>query len=62
MTFLRFVDLYWLAPAIQGVEAHTSVLSLQKEFWKCMRIFPKEEDKEKYVKNRVSFFFFLLFC
>lgn len=57
MAFLRFLDLFWVAPMVQGKEAYASMDFLQEEFWICLRKFPKtEEEKKIYVKDRVSAF------
>lgn len=52
MAFLRYFDLFWVAPVVQGKDAYASMKSLQIEFWSCLREFPKEEKKE-FVKDRV---------
>ncbi|GAN07059.1 hypothetical protein MAM1_0146c06549 [Mucor ambiguus] len=53
MAFLRFLDLFWVAPIVQGKEAYASMKFLQEEFWVCLRKFPKnKEEEKKYVKDR----------
>ncbi|KAI7906908.1 uncharacterized protein BX663DRAFT_121494 [Cokeromyces recurvatus] len=53
MAFLRFCDLFLLAPAIQGVEAYASMKFLRDEFWSCLRTFPKnKEEEKKFVKDK----------
>ncbi|CEP18267.1 hypothetical protein [Parasitella parasitica] len=53
MAFLRFLDLFWVAPVVQGKEAYASMQFLQDEFWTCLRKFPKtKEEEQKYVKDR----------
>ncbi|KAL7332772.1 hypothetical protein PS15p_201773 [Mucor circinelloides] len=53
MAFLRFLDLFWVAPILQGKEAYASMKFLQEEFWVCLRKFPKNKEEErKYVKDR----------
>ncbi|KAI8637594.1 hypothetical protein BD408DRAFT_424313 [Parasitella parasitica] len=53
MAFLRFLDLFWVAPVVQGKEAYASMQFLQEEFWVCLRKFPKTKEEEKiYVKDR----------
>lgn len=54
MAFLRYLDLFWVAPAVQGKDAYASMKSLRIEFWSCLRTFPKKEEEEKFVKDRVS--------
>ncbi|CAO3653418.1 unnamed protein product [Mucor hiemalis] len=51
MAFLRYFDLFWVAPVVQGKDAYASMKSLQIEFWSCLREFSKEEKKE-FVKDR----------
>ncbi|KAI8968953.1 hypothetical protein BDF20DRAFT_892461 [Mycotypha africana] len=53
MAFLRFLDLFWVAPMVQGVEAFATQRYLHEEFWSCLRKFPKtKEEEEKYVKDK----------
>lgn len=54
MAFLRYLDLFWVAPAVQGKDAYASMESLRIEFWSCLRTFPKKEEEEEFVKDRVS--------
>ncbi|KAI9486459.1 MAG: hypothetical protein EXX96DRAFT_549131 [Benjaminiella poitrasii] len=53
MAFLRFLDLFLVAPAVQGVEAYATMKFLRDEFWSCLRTFPKnKEEEKKFVKDR----------
>lgn len=57
MGFLRFVDLIWVAPMIQGTEPYATMEYLRNEFWTCLRVMPdkkKHDDEKPVVKDRVS--------
>lgn len=62
MAFLRFFDLFWIAPAVQGKDAYASIDCLQIEFWTCLRKKEKDiyerdiKDKKKKVCLKKNFF------
>ncbi|KAI8640289.1 hypothetical protein BD408DRAFT_390894 [Parasitella parasitica] len=53
--FLRFVELYWVGPSVQGRPVYASTESLWVDFWSCMRAFPKpaKEDTPELKKGQV---------
>lgn len=56
MGFLRFVDLIWVAPMVQGTEPYATIAYLRNEFWTCLRIQPEKKKQEdiSMIKNRVN--------
>ncbi|KAI8377444.1 uncharacterized protein BYT42DRAFT_614131 [Radiomyces spectabilis] len=50
--FLRFADLFWIGPLLQGKEAYATLDSLHQDFWSCMRKFPKVNKADKLAKDK----------
>ncbi|KAI9320488.1 hypothetical protein BX666DRAFT_2024142 [Dichotomocladium elegans] len=50
--FLRFFELFWISPILYGKPAYADMDYLHRELWKCLRTFPKEDDKKVYVKDK----------
>lgn len=44
--FLRFLELFWVAPLVQHRPAYATFDSLWIDVWGCLRIFPKPAKKD----------------